>query len=93
MNRKKKITLIAVIAIFIIIIAVFPSIKRALTPEDGGKPVAGAPAGSVRRALNVNAMIMGYGNLEDKVTIVGTLLPDDAHYVSKFRLFIPTKCT
>ncbi len=77
MNRKKKITLIAVIAIFIIIIAVFPSIKRALTPEDGGKPVAGAPAGSVRRALNVNAMIMGYGNLEDKVTIVGTLLPDE----------------
>lgn len=77
MNRKKKITLILIIALFIIIIALFPSIKRAFAPGDGGKRVEGAPAGSVRRALNVNAMIMGYENLEDKANIVGILFPDE----------------
>lgn len=77
MNRKKKITLIAGIALFILIIILFPAIKRMFTPDGGGKPVAGTPAEAPRRALNVNAMIMGYENLEDKANIVGILSPDE----------------
>ena len=77
MNRKKKITLIVVIALFILLIALFPTIKRMFATDEGGKPVAAASAPSARRVLNVNAMIMGYENLEDKANIVGILYPDE----------------
>lgn len=77
MNRKKKITLIVIIALFIILIVLFPTIRRLFTADGDGKPVNAAPAPAARRALNVNTMIMGYENLEDKANIVGILYPDE----------------
>ena len=64
MNRKTKIILIAVIVLIIAGMEMFPVIKRTFFSKD----VTGdhIPAAQTRgqRALNVNAMVLGYDRLE-----------------------------
>jgi membrane fusion protein (multidrug efflux system) len=80
MNRRKRIVLVVSIALIALLIVVFPAIRRAVAGGDdagAGRPVR-TQAGGGNRTLNVNAMVMGYEKIEDKVVIVGLLYPDEA---------------
>ncbi len=68
--------LITAITLLVVVIVAFPALRRAAKGGGDGKPVRVEGRGS--RVLNVNAMVMGYENLEDKVVIVGLLYPDEA---------------
>lgn len=80
MNRRKRIILIVSVAFVALLIVAFPALRRAFGGDAGagaGRPVH-VEAGGRGRVLNVNAMVMGYENLEDKVVVVGLLYPDEA---------------
>jgi membrane fusion protein (multidrug efflux system) len=75
--NKKKLVLIGAVALIVVLIVALPALRRAATDGGDNKPVrTEAPRGG--RSLHVNAMVMGYENLEDKVAIVGLLYPDEA---------------
>jgi membrane fusion protein (multidrug efflux system) len=78
MNRRKLVLIVAV-GLLVVLIAVFPMLRRAARGggEGDSKPVRTETARG-GRVLHVNAMVMGYENLEDKVAIVGLLYPDEA---------------
>lgn len=75
MNRKRQFILFGAVGLVVVLIVAMPAIRRAFAGDEGGEPVRAAQTG---RILHVNAMVMGYENLEDKVTIVGLLYPDEA---------------
>lgn len=77
--NKKRLILIVAVALLVVLIVGLPALRRAFSGsgDDAGKPVR-TEAARKGKALNVNAMVMGYENLEDKVVIVGLLYPDEA---------------
>jgi RND family efflux transporter, MFP subunit len=79
MNKKTRIVLIAVIALFIAGMAFYPKIKALVTTEDDipVSATAGNSGGGGRQALNVNAQIIKYENLDDVVRGTGLLIPDE----------------
>ncbi len=79
--RKKRIRiiLIVIIALFILGMAFFPTLKKNFTGQKE-KPVAVAAEkkqGKKDKPLNVNVKVLKYESLEDVVRTTGNLLPDE----------------
>ncbi len=67
-----------VILLFISGMLLFPIIKNALLPKDNPAGPGGPQRpGQQRRALNINAMVMGVQTLADKIISIADLIPDE----------------
>lgn len=77
MNKKTRIALIVIILLFIAGMAFYPKIKEMISSGEE-TPVPATTGGSQgRTALNVNAQILKYQNLDDVVRGTGRLIPDE----------------
>ncbi|MDR1810642.1 MAG: efflux RND transporter periplasmic adaptor subunit [Prevotella sp.] len=81
MSKKIKITLIAVIVLFIAGMAFYPVVNRSfLQKREEGKASPqekGKGNGNDKKALNINAKIIKYESLDDIFLSKGRLLPDE----------------
>ncbi|GAB6012256.1 efflux RND transporter periplasmic adaptor subunit [Viscerimonas tarda] len=78
MNKKSKIALIAIVVLFIAGMAFYPSIKNLFSSnEDPRSSAKGPGGGGERRALNINAQILKYENLNEVFKTKGRLIPDE----------------
>jgi len=81
MNKKTRIALIVIILLFIAGMAFYPKIKEMMfSEEESSVPATDGnrnAGGGQNRALNVNAMILKYENLDDIVRGKGRLIPDE----------------
>lgn len=79
MSKKTKVILVAVIILFIAGMAFYPQIKNCFLVEAEYPEyhIVEQKASSQARALNVNAQILKYENLDDIVRGTGRLLPDE----------------
>ena len=78
MNRKTKIIVFAVIAILILGMALYPTIRKMFTPNtEEGAPTANTAAGGGRSELVVTATVLQPQVLNNMFRIRGVLLPDE----------------
>lgn len=81
MNKKTKITLIAVILLLIAIMVFYPKIKTFISPNEGTVVPSNTNTisgdGTGKRALNVNVQILKPQNLTDVIRTKGLLIPDE----------------
>lgn len=79
MNKQVKIGLIAVIVLFIVGIILYPILKKEYFKNQGEAliEVSKAPQTKGRKELNVNAKIVQYQSLTDKIIRTGTIIPDE----------------
>lgn len=71
--------MLAVIAVLIAGMALYPTIKRSFTgSNDGNEAPAGKPGnGQKRPPLNINIKVLGYETLQDIFRTKGVLIPDE----------------
>lgn len=79
MNKKTRLILLIVIALFIVGMAVYPSLKKYFGKENekGNSPSVSQTSGGSRKPLNVNVKILKYGVLNDIFRTTGILMPDE----------------
>lgn len=78
MNKTTKIVLLVIIVVFILGMALYPSIKKQIEKGDEVVPTtAPAPGSSQSKALNVNARIVRPETVTDQIRITGNLIPDE----------------
>lgn len=80
MNKKTRIALIIIIALFILGMALYPKIKSYIKSEnEETQPLPPTTSASVsrNRPLNVNAMVLKHHNLDEIVNGKGKLIPDE----------------
>jgi membrane fusion protein (multidrug efflux system) len=77
-KHKRWILAGIVILLFIIGIIIYPHIKNVLLSEENSSGSGGPPmSGQQRRALNINAIILGTQTLADKTRSIADLIPDE----------------
>lgn len=77
MNKKIKIISLIIIAILVLGIILYPTIKEHFfNPVDDAPPATGSPQ-TGRNPLSVNAMIVDHTTLEDVFRTKGILIPDE----------------
>lgn len=79
MNKKTKITLIIAIIFIIAAMAFYPNIKQIFSQEKDPQisKNSSRTGGKEQKALNVNALILKYENLDDVFRTKGILIPDE----------------
>lgn len=81
MSKKVKLSLIVIILLIILGMIFYPKLKMYFSsgedPADGARSGALGGGGGQNRALNVNAQVVKYSDLEDIIRITGFLLPDE----------------
>lgn len=79
MTKRTKIILLAVIAVLIAGMALYPTIKRSFAGSNvGNEAPAGKPGnGQKRPPLNINIKVLGYETLQDIFRTKGVLIPDE----------------
>jgi membrane fusion protein (multidrug efflux system) len=80
MTKKTKIILISAIVLFVIGMAVYPTIKKQFfsqKTEPEKSAASGQKESNRNRPLNVNVQIIKYENLNDIYRTTGTMIPDE----------------
>lgn len=79
MKNKKRWILIAIIMLFIIGMALYPTVKRKYFSSEGNFQKEQSLLGGTqqKRSLNVNAEVIKYGSLNETYRTTGNLIPDE----------------
>lgn len=77
MNKQIKWGVIVLIAVLIVGMIFYPNLKKSLSSKE---TTAGAPfpgKGSKDKILNINAIVLKYQTLSDKIVSTGNIIPDE----------------
>jgi len=80
MNKQTKWIIVAVIVLFILGMALYPTIKKTFFSQNSDSTNGQAPVaqnGQQRRPLNVNAKIIKYEEMIEMFRTTGSLIPDE----------------
>jgi membrane fusion protein (multidrug efflux system) len=78
MNRTAKVILFSVIALFILGIVLYPTLKKKLAKDDASQETRpSASPGGRGTPLNINAKVIEPESLVDYIQVTGSLIPDE----------------
>lgn len=77
MNKKTRIILIVIIVLFVVGMALYPTIKDKLFGDEVGGLIENIQTNRQNKALNINALVIKYDNLNDVFKTTGILIPDE----------------
>mgnify|MGYP000943561343 FL=1 len=77
MTKSVKCSLTAAIVVFIAALAFYPDIKRKFQGSKDEIPMSPSKGGGRNQVLNVNAEVVKFQTLTDKIMSTGSVIPDE----------------